>query len=342
MASGATAALAIKVSSDESDAVKGIQAVTRAAEDMGDTSQRASRQVASSSKELSSAADTADELAGKTGKATGALGALAGGLEAVGLEKYALGLQGAAVATDFASGASDAFNLVMESKIVTTLRDKAATVAHTVATRAQRVAVVATTAAQRALNLAMRANPVGLLITAVTVVIGLLVLAYKRSETFRNIVNGVFTAVGRVASTVAGAIRKAWEVLTDKLGGFFTAARDKIGDAFEAMKSTAERVGDAILAPFRAVADFIQDIIDKIKSIKIPDLNPFRSTAGTAPVTTGTGPLDYLNVPTQFGPTQVTVEFRGGFVGDEAKLAQTVVDAIQRSSRRTGRQVVWL
>lgn len=335
----ATAALVIKMTSDESDAVKGAQAVTRAAEDMGDATQRASRQVADSSRSMTSAADTADELAGKTGKATGALGALAGGLEAVGLEKYAMGLQAASVATDFASGASDAFNLVMESKIVTTLRDKAATAAHTVVTKAQRVAIVATTVAQRALNLAMRANPIGLLITAVTVVIGLLVLAYKRSETFRNIVNGAFTVVGKVASTVAGAIKRGWETLTEKLGSFFTGARDKIGAAFDAMKDKAQAIGDAILAPFKAVADFIDNIIDKIKSIKLPDI-PFvgRTTAPTTG-TTGTA-ADYL-APSSIQPLQVNVEFRGGFVGDEATLARTVTQAIQRASTRTGRSVVF-
>lgn len=337
----ATAALVIKMTSDEADAVKGAQAVTRAAADMGDQVERSSRQVADSSRSMTSAADTADELAGKTGKATGALGALAGGLEAVGLEKYALGLQGAAIATDFASGASDAFNLVMESKVVTTLRDKAATVAHTVATKAQRVALIATTVAQRALNVAMRANPIGLLITAVTVVIGLLVLAYKRSETFRNIVNGVFTAVGKVASTVAGAIRKGWETLTNKLGDFFTGARDKIRTAFDNMRDKAVAVASAITAPFRAIVDLIDSIIDKIKDIDLPDLpdlNPFSrsvSTAGSSFGTTST--QDTWGVQ----PVQVTVEFRGGFVGDEAQLARVVTQAIQRATTRTGRQAVF-
>lgn len=335
----ATAALVIKMTSDETDAVKGAQAVARAAGDMGDATERASRQVEKSTQHMGSAADTADELAGKTGKATGALGALAGGLEAVGLEKYAAGLQGAAIATDVASGASDAFNLVMESKIVTTLRDKAATVAHTVATRAQRAATIATTVAQRALNLAMKANPVGLLITAITIVVGLLVLAYKRSETFRNIVNAVFTAVGKVASTVAGGIRKGWETLTSKIGDLFTGAKTKVAAAFDSMKDKAEAVGTVLLAPFNAIVDAVQKIIDLIKKIDLPDLpdlNPFSRSVVTAPTTTTP---DYTT-PTPLQPMQVTVEFRGGFVGDEATLARTVTQAIQRASTRTGRTVV--
>src|SRR5215468_3515571 len=56
---------------------------------------------------------------------------------------------------------------------------------------AQKVVAVATrlwAAAQALLNLAMRLNPVGLIITAITIFVGLIVLAYQRSGTFRAIV----------------------------------------------------------------------------------------------------------------------------------------------------------
>lgn len=337
----ATATLAIKMTNDESDAVKGFTAVNRAADDMGDSVKRASSQAEDAGRRMAISADSADELAGKTGKATGALGALAGGLEAVGLEKYAGALQGAAIATDVASGASDALTLVMESKIVTTLKDKAATIAHTVATKAQAVATRTMTVAQKALNLAMRANPIGLLITGLLLAVGLFITAYKKSETFRNIVDGVFRAVGKVASTVAGTIRDVWNKVTDKLSGFVEGARDKIKDAFEAMKEKAQAIAGFITAPFEALVGFIDDILEKIGKVGglLDKINPFRSVSTSAGSTFTAPTLETGFTDAQ--PLQVNVEFRGGFVGSEDQLARVVTTAIQRASTRTGRQVVW-
>jgi phage-related protein len=51
-----------------------------------------------------------------------------------------------------------------------------------------------------ALNLAMEANPIGLVVVAIAALAAGLVYAYKHSETFRNIVNGVFHAVASAAS----------------------------------------------------------------------------------------------------------------------------------------------
>ncbi|MFJ2249448.1 phage tail tape measure protein [Streptomyces sp. NPDC087862] len=54
--------------------------------------------------------------------------------------------------------------------------------------------------AQGVLNAAMNANPVGLIITGVAALVVLLVVAYKKSETFRNIVQGAWTGIQAAAS----------------------------------------------------------------------------------------------------------------------------------------------
>lgn len=61
-------------------------------------------------------------------------------------------------------------------------------------------ATTAQAGAQRGLNAAMRANPIGIVITLLVALAAGLVYAYKKSETFRNIVDGVFKAVGKAAS----------------------------------------------------------------------------------------------------------------------------------------------
>ena len=98
-------------------------------------------------------------------------------------------------------------------------------------------AILATKAAMLLLNTAMKANVVLLIVSAVVALGVAMVAAYKKSETFRKIVNDVFRAVAKVVGTVIGYIIgflssmvKAWTasmkaVLTllsklPKVGGF--------------------------------------------------------------------------------------------------------------------------
>jgi len=60
------------------------------------------------------------------------------------------------------------------------------------------------TGIQAAFNIVMAANPIGLIVLAVVGLVVALVIAYKRSETFRNIVNGALY-------TTAGTGVHAWE-----------------------------------------------------------------------------------------------------------------------------------
>lgn len=79
-------------------------------------------------------------------------------------------------------------------------------------------------AAQWLLNAAMNANPIGLIVLAIAGLAAAFIIAYKKSETFRNIVNGAFGAVKSVAQSVAG---------------FFTK---QIPAAFDRVKSAASSV----------------------------------------------------------------------------------------------------
>lgn len=56
-------------------------------------------------------------------------------------------------------------------------------------------ATKAWTAIQTAFNFVMSANPIGIVVVAIVALVAALVLAYNKSETFRNAVNGLFTAV---------------------------------------------------------------------------------------------------------------------------------------------------
>lgn len=82
----------------------------------------------------------------------------------------------------------------------------------------QKVAMVATklwAAAQWLLNAAMAANPIGLVVFALVALATALVVAWKKSETFRAIVigawNGIKSVVGAVVGWFTTAIPAAWE-----------------------------------------------------------------------------------------------------------------------------------
>ncbi len=81
--------------------------------------------------------------------------------------------------------------------------DQAATIATTAWTVAQNIAAAASriwTGVQWALNVAMAANPLGLVVAAVVALVAAIVIAYKNSETFRNIVQKAWEGIQAAVS----------------------------------------------------------------------------------------------------------------------------------------------
>lgn len=73
-------------------------------------------------------------------------------------------------------------------------------------------------AAFLAMNATLMANPIFLVIAALVALTAAFVIAYKKSETFREIVNGAFDAVKRGAQAFADAVVKSVKWAADKLG----------------------------------------------------------------------------------------------------------------------------
>jgi hypothetical protein len=76
-----------------------------------------------------------------------------------------------------------------------------------------RIATTAYAAVQAVLNVVLTANPIGLIILAVVGLAAAIVVAYKRSETFRRIVNAAFSGALRVIRAVWGWIKSNWPLL---------------------------------------------------------------------------------------------------------------------------------
>lgn len=323
MSAKTVAELAIDVETHPKDAVAGFDAV-------GDASKQMARDVDASAestkRSLGITADAADDLGGKAGKATGALGALSSGFELLGPSgaAAATGLQSAALATDFLSGVGDSLNLVMESTIVKNVRQRAATLASAAASGFAAVKTGVMTAAQWALNAAMDANPIGLVVLAVAALAAGFIIAYKKSETFREIVHVVTDAVVGYFKLITLPMRTLIGVIGDivkKIPGLSTG--------FHAVATTAKAVGSAILSPFKAVYDVIEDIIDAIGKIKLPhiskpDLNPFSRAVTPGRTTSDTSTPTVIN----------NINLNGLLTDrDGVRLLEQLLD---RKSRRTG------
>jgi hypothetical protein len=234
--------------------------------------------------------------------------------------------------------------------------------AYTAITAAWAAVTKAAAAAQRLLNLAMRANPIGLIITAVIALVALLVVLYKKNENVRRIIQAVgrfgAQAIGWIVSKVTELVRwvgeravGAWNTLKPvvlTVLKIVTAptrfwlnlildvvkwVKDKLPAAFNAAKSVVVNAVNAMLAPFRLLKDLIDKILGAISKIKLPDLP---DVGGGVPFIPGiravAGAGVTINVP---------ITIPNGFVGSESQLARALAPAfgreLERISRRPGR-----
>lgn len=273
----------VKGKFDVSDIVEGFEDVGAGAKDMARDVDNAARTADGASKKMGSLADSADDVDSKSSKATSSLGALAGGLDAIGATGAATALEGTAIATDFVSGAGEGLNLILELQTVKTIRAKAATIAHSVAQKAQAAGAKVAAAGQWALNAALSANPIGLVVAGIVALVAGLVLAYNKSETFRNIVDKAMS----VAKAAVEAVVDKVSDLVDWVGDKATAIWPKLSGAVDVAKTLIVGYIEVITLPIRTLIDLVGKLIDKLKNIKLPDLPdipgvdiPFVRTAG--------------------------------------------------------------
>lgn len=194
-------------------------------------------------------------------------------------------------------------------------------VAMTAATKAWTVVTKAAAIAQRVFNAAMRANPIGLIITAIALLVAGIILAYKKSETFRAAVD----ALGKAGKVAVGWIVDRFKDLWSIIKTVSSWVKDKLVSSFQTMKDRAASIIDAIVAPFQRLKDLVQNILDLISKVKVPSvggvldaINPFGRAVPGGVVPAG-------------GDTFV-VNINGGFVDD------ATLDRLQRAFDRRARR----
>jgi hypothetical protein len=134
-------------------------------------------------------------------------------------------------------------------------------------------ATVAWTAAQWLLNAALAANPIGLVVAAVALLVAGIVLAYKRSETFRTVVGKAWDAVKDKVATVVSfiiTILRGWlnfqfavvQGILHVMGKLPGPMGAPFRKAEEAVKQAKETVNTQL--------DKIQARVDKLRGKDIP------------------------------------------------------------------------
>lgn len=374
---GKAAQLAIRLSeTGAEDAARALDHVASSADNMGSKVESAGRSAEKGAAGLDKTAEGADEVASKGAQAAGAmsgLGDLIGG-------PFGAAMQTGGIALQAAADSGDLLNAALENSVVSSLRAKAATVGKTVADKASAVATRTMTIAQKALNLAQRASPIGLIIAGVLLLVGALILAYKRSATFRAIVDkamsvakagvdkvvGAFKAlgpvVGKVMAFIGDVVGKyvglyvkafqlvlkgataAWDSIkkaaSDSIGWLIDKAKDIKTDvvgAFDVLKEKGTAAFQALIDPIQHIIDLVDSVLDKIKSIHVPDINPFNR-----------GGSSIVDRPTSSGSSTSTVNLTlnvtaspGTTTSETSQQAQDMMDAIDARLRLVGRKPVF-
>lgn len=182
-----------------------------------------------------------DTLTGTKDLASGTAEIMKGNL----FEGFVMVGQGAA---DLAGGLASFVIPAVKNMTVGMIKNAASTVASTAANLAASTAAKAMAVAQWLLNAAVAAFPIILIVAGIAAFVAVLIVAYKKSETFRNIVNAAFSSVGGAILAMAGiglrGVKLLLEGFLNMVGGVLNAVAKIPGPTQNAAKSAAKSFND--------------------------------------------------------------------------------------------------
>lgn len=120
------------------------------------------------------------------------------------------------------------------------------------------------------------ANPLGVIIIALTALVAGLIYAYNHSEKFREIVNNAFTKVKEVVGTIVDALVTFF---TETIPNAFTALKDKVSPILEGIKTIFTTVWTDIKTVVSTVVEGVKTVIMVgfaiIMNILVPIINGY-------------------------------------------------------------------
>lgn len=259
------------------------------------------------------------------GDVMGGLTDLAGGAEAL-----AMGFSGVVVPA-------------LQRSVAWLAQTRVGTLAVAAAQRVAGAAAVVWAGAQRILNAVMRANPILLVVTAITGLIAIFVLAWKRSETFRNIVTGVWNAIKNGAQFLWERLKSIWGSIT----GFLSRTASRIGGFFsgmwDGMVSGLKAALNGVIWLINGAIDGINFIIrgvNHLPFVDIPQIGkiPTLHSGGIVPGAPGSETLALLQAGervTPAGQTSKTVMLQS----DGSAFSDLIMSTLRNAVRREGGDV---
>lgn len=208
--------------------------------------------------------------------------------------------------------------------------------------RTIRAVTAAWVAVQWALNAALVANPIGAVIVAVVALAAAIVIAYKKSETFRNVV-----------SAAIDFVKRHWDLLLLAFGPFGLLI-GQIIKHFGDLRRIAVDAINAIIGPIetlvswlRAAYNWVVNLSSKLGSLHVPDITPGFDVPGVPGFQHGgvvPGPLGAPRLIMAHGGETVTprgggttIVLNANVVGGREAVVQWIRDGLYEWERRNGR-----
>ena len=139
-----------------------------------------------------------------------------------------------------------------------------------------RILTQAWTIAQRALNLVMRLNPIGLVVTAIAALVAGIIYAYNNSETFRNIVNKLWSAI----KTGARWVMNTFVDIARSVMRTGSAVKDGLGAAWDWVADKWDYFYDRIVGGINWVKSLVSDATGLIRNMFSFSMPGWMSTIG--------------------------------------------------------------
>ena len=222
---------------------------------------------------------------------------------------------------------------------------------------AVKAATIAWTAVQWLLNAALDANPIGVITLAIAALVAGIIIAYKHSQTFRDIVHAALTAVEAAARSLASGFEELftaaktafdwivahWQVAAFAFGPI-GAAIALIADNWATVAGAAKAAADAMLGTInsvigalRSAIGAVEDLIGALSRIHVPHIslpsipNPFTVAYPGGPAVASYGAA----TASSSSGSSTTINVYGAI--DPEGTARTIRRVLAEHDRRMGR-----
>lgn len=152
-------------------------------------------------------------------------------------------------------GIMGTLNTMHEASTFATIAHTVATGAHTIATGLQTAATTLASGAMAVFNAIMDANPIMIVVLAITGLVAVLAYLYNTCEPVRNVINALWEIISGAFLGAINALGRAWDWLTGIAAGF-------------------KSVIDAVTGAVGAVTDFFGGLANSLLSLSFVHAGP--------------------------------------------------------------------